>query len=965
MIIILVFFTGMVHSQNETKREKKDLAIDSMRSHFKRLYFSAPDDALGFVKNAFPEYSSDDLIKAWKDHFKGTYYFNQRNADSCIFYYKKSLRNLNFEDDPMLFNENHVLLSQVYIVKREFEEALDHLKTAENAIEHHENVANNDLKINLYRAFGNYYNDNFDSKNAIDYYLKSFELLEKDGEKEQTTVNVLVNLGELFYQLKDYEQAYSYFMKGKELASTADFTFGYHVCAIRAADVNLNLDRATDSDKEAVLNAEEFFKGINALPYLVQAKSLRAKMLVESDEFEEAEDIFIEAIELSEMMKDVTSIMNLELRLADLYFELEQYAESKIHYLRAKELAERLKNDALRSQALLQLAKIEAATVNYELAYEYLNEHVKINDSLSELRQEEVVRDLEAKYKSEQQEQEIRMLTTENALAQQEQKNQRNLLWAGGILALLGLIFLYILYRNRQHTAKKVMEVERFKSRLFANISHELRTPLTLIAGYSEKRAKDSKVQQTLREEFEVINRNSQRLVTLVDQILDVSKLEAGQLKMSVSKGELSLLLRSIASSFQHIANEKEIIFDYQVSEMEESWYDKDAIEKITTNVLSNAFKYTPDGGTISMRAERSENLLLLKVENETQLDDSVQIDKWFTRFYQSDVHQSGVGIGLSLVKELVDLNRGTISASRTDHNSVVVKVSIPIDRTSYNEDELVNNIEYPTNKAIVSSEAASLLDIDKAILLVVDDNSDIRNFIASEFKSEFKIIEATNGQEALDSAVEVIPDIIILDISMPILSGIEVSKQLKSDERTSHIPIVMLTAKDDDSDKLEGLKTGADDYITKPFKIENLKVRVANLLKIREQLRERYSNEVILKPKDITLDKVDEKFLEKIQQIMDNNLTSPEFNVQEFCDLAGMSRMQLHRKLKALTGNSTSEFIRTQRLNMAASLLLNSDATISEVGYAVGFNDPSYFTKRFKDQFGISPSEYGAGSKK
>lgn len=247
----------------------------------------------------------------------------------------------------------------------------------------------------------------------------------------------------------------------------------------------------------------------------------------------------------------------------------------------------------------------------------------------------------------------------------------------------------------------------------------------------------------------------------------------------------------------------------------------------------------------------------------------------------------------------------------------------------------------------------------EREIVLVVEDNEDVRTLIGNSLQSDFRIIEAVDGADGIDAAIKWIPDLIISDIMMPGIDGIELCQRLKNDERTSHIPIVMLTAKAGDEDQYKGLSSGADAYVTKPFKMKLLKTRVAKLVESRKLLRDRYSQEVILKPKDIAITDVDEQFLGRVQDVMDKNLTQSQFNAQKFSEAVGMSRMQLHRKLKALTGLSATEFVRSQRLKLAAGLLQSSSANVSDIGYQVGFNDPSYFTRCFKEAYGCSPKEY------
>jgi signal transduction histidine kinase/DNA-binding response OmpR family regulator len=533
------------------------------------------------------------------------------------------------------------------------------------------------------------------------------------------------------------------------------------------------------------------------------------------------------------------------------------------------------------------------------------------------------------------------------------------------LLIGLSLIYWFERYRNQQKINAKLQELDVFKSRLFANISHEFRTPLTLISGPIEKRLNQEELHEDDRTEFTMIQRNSNRLLNLVDQLLDLSKLESGHLKLKVVQGNLSLFLKALASSFQHTANKKRIEYNIDIAEINNAWFDKDVIEKTIVNLLSNAFKYTSEGGHITFSASILDNHAVFYIENDSQQFTKTQIDHIFNRFYQIDENAQGVGIGLSLVKELVTLSHGKISVENASSNSIAFRVSLPILKSQFQPDEIVEDIFEPSIKESknylveTDHETEQVIDEDLPILLIVDDHEDIRNFIKSAFKNNYQVVEAMDGEIGVKKAIELIPDIIISDVMMPKLNGFQLAEKLKQDERTCHIPIILLTAKADDADRFIGLETGADDYMVKPFKIKGLETRVKNLITSREKLRERYSQEIVLKPKDIAVSNFDEQFLEKVQDVLDNKLVESSFNTEDFSKAVGLSRMQLHRKIKALTGLTASEFIRSQRLKLAAQLLKTSDINVSQIGYTVGFNDHSYFAKCFKEAYKCTPTDY------
>jgi DNA-binding response OmpR family regulator len=428
-----------------------------------------------------------------------------------------------------------------------------------------------------------------------------------------------------------------------------------------------------------------------------------------------------------------------------------------------------------------------------------------------------------------------------------------------------------------------------------------------------------------------------------------------------VSETNIKSLLKSITASFEFKAREKHIDYSIAIDDLENGWFDVDAIEKIVTNLLSNAFKYTKENEKVGLKASQNNNRLILKVSNTGQHFTSAEIASMFDRFSRLEVHShsAGTGIGLALVKQLVTLAKGDINVSQSDPKIITFEVILPYDKGSFQSHEIVtNNAIEERESSPISNEDLQPTD-DKPILLVVDDNADIRIFIKEAFETQYTIIEAQDGETGLQLAIETVPDIVVSDIMMPKLSGIEFCKMLKQDERISHIPVVLLTAKGDVETEFQGLETGADDYIQKPFKLKLLKSRINNLVNSRIALRERYSMEVVLKPKDISLNSADQRFFERIEEILDNNISNETFSSEDFSKAIGMSRMQLHRKLKALTGLSTSEYLRTERLKVASVLLKDKSLNISEIGYQVGFSSPSYFSKCFKETYGMLPSEF------
>ncbi|WP_209329943.1 hybrid sensor histidine kinase/response regulator transcription factor [Lunatimonas salinarum] len=513
----------------------------------------------------------------------------------------------------------------------------------------------------------------------------------------------------------------------------------------------------------------------------------------------------------------------------------------------------------------------------------------------------------------------------------------------------------------KEEEALHLLEIDRFKTMFFTNISHEFRTPLTLISGPVERLISQSD-SPVVKSQLNLIKQNSQRLLNLVDQLLEVSKIKSGKQVLSIQKGNLGLLLQSIVSNFFYFSSEKQIRLRESIPLMTEIWFDADKIEKIVGNLLQNAIKYGKPGTTVSLHAEIANKHLVLRIANESQIKYTRdQLSRLFDKFFKPNAKSEGFGIGLPLVKDLVELHNGHIDLEVHESDIFEVTVQIPVDKYAFRPDQVVEEEEFlattEINRPLPPAE-------DAPLILVVEDNSQIRDFVRESISPLYRVVEAVNGTEGLYMAFKKIPDLIISDIMMPELDGISLCRQLKKDEKTSHIPIILLTAKIGEESLLSGLEVGADDFIPKPFSTKQLLLRIQKLIELRKNLRIHYGNKSNFSPTEIAVSSTEEKFLERLQKIVDEELMDSTFTVEKFCKNMGMSRMQLHRKLTALTGLSTSAFIRDQRLRLALQRLSKSGETISETAYAVGFSSPSYFIKCFKETYGMTPSEFVAKEK-
>lgn len=545
--------------------------------------------------------------------------------------------------------------------------------------------------------------------------------------------------------------------------------------------------------------------------------------------------------------------------------------------------------------------------------------------------------------------------------------------------------------RDIEERDQHILEMDRMKTRFFANISHEFRTPLTLIISPLEEIISRRKRGDPELKKLGIIRRNSRRLLSLVNQLLDLSKLDNGKLKLELVKTDVVRKLSLTCASFISLAEKNRIRYRYHLPKREYvTYFDDGKLDSILINLLSNAFKYTPAGGIIDCYARiEGPNAESSEDQSPVRLSVSVidsgpgiateQQKHIFDRFYQgNETHQTeggGSGIGLSLTKELVELVHGEIIVNSEPGEGSCFIVTIPLDKEHLKEAEYVIKEEkteeeyqsFAMAHEVLSSEGLGnethesweLPDKESIHLLIVEDHDDLRAYLREQLQNGYSIIEAARGDKGLKQALKYIPDLIITDVMMPGMNGMELCHQLKSNERTSHIPVIMLTAKADFDSKISGLQTGADDYILKPFQIKELQTRIANLIRQRNLLRKRFSAHVDIIADDITLNSYDVNFIRRVTQVVEDHLSDLEFDVRRLQDKSGLSSTQLYRKLHALTGLSPSRFIRHMRLKRAVKLLEQQKGSVTHVAFEVGFGNLSYFTKCFKEQYGISPSEY------
>lgn len=519
--------------------------------------------------------------------------------------------------------------------------------------------------------------------------------------------------------------------------------------------------------------------------------------------------------------------------------------------------------------------------------------------------------------------------------------------------------------------SKQLEEATHAKLVFFTNVSHDFRTPLTLIADPVELLLEDKALTERQQTLLKVVHKNVTILLRLVNQILDFRKYENGKLELVRANMDLRAQLQEWSHSFQSLALKKHIHFVLNAGEGQTDYrmaLDAEKMERIYFNLLSNAFKFTPENGTITvtlssfLKEDGKQYARLVIADTGTGI--SVQhIRHIFDRFYQIDINHAGSGIGLALVKAFVELHEGTISVDSTQGKGTVFMVDLPMLLVEENSiaGQSVQKARI-TSETVVEelsdSETEEVApDENKECILIIDDNADVRDYVKSLLGDNYAVIEAADGRSGLKKAMKYVPDAIVCDVMMPVMDGLECCKRLKTELQTSHIPVMLLTACSLDEQRIQGFECGADSYISKPFNSKLLLVRLRNLIDNHKRLKQFFGDKTTLSKESVS--EVDKGFADRFRILIEENLADSELSVEELGSKMGLSRVQLYRKIKALTNYSPNELLRIARLKKAASLLASSEKTISEITYEVGFTSPSYFTKCYKEYFGESPTDF------
>lgn len=836
---------------------------------------------------------------------------------------------------------------------------------------------------------------------TADYYL---QIIEISKALELPTLDIMSRkgLGTIYKIWDEPNQSIAYYEEALELSLEAHLTD--HIIELRLllGEVFLNLKQY--SKAEAHLQSALFLaKEIKSPASVIKAYLQLCNSYVESRKYEAALNLLSE-LELFLAEEDENKWSHFYLSIiskkGEIYFRQKEYAKSVITLRGGLKKNIAFDNKKEQSNYYNTLSRACEKIGNNNDALYFYQQHVILEDSIRQIANNKAVNAIRILYETREKEKEIEKLQQEKAmqsLALDHQKSelsrkQSYLLFLLFLLLSLGLGSYLIFNRfkwqkkneklqlvnskialEKQHLkTRQQLEIAKLRAHLFTNISHEFRTPLTLILSPLESvLSGDTKLQSPM---LKMMHNNAKKLLELVNETLDLAKLESGTITLKRELCNINLLIRDIFRNFLPIAQKNNILLkiknesQYQLIDV-----DQQKMERAISNLLSNALRYSPSGSEVLITLQNDEKGFQINIRDEGAGIPAEHQPYIFDRYYQVDKYSfQGTGIGLALTKEIIELHGGAISVESQIGEGTVFTISLPFEKMQTKKEvipssqtEIVVDVSYSmaTNtlyagRAVDTASKANSIKHTHCIL-IVEDNRDVMDYLANTLSTIAQVERARNGKEALTITRHLIPDLIICDIMMPIMDGMEFTRHLKKDIQISHIPIILLTAKASLESKLDGLEIGADDYLTKPFNARELLLRSQNLIIQREKLKQFFKADKTIIPENLTVNKLDQEFLKKALMVVNDNLDNPDFNVERFTALIGMSRTNLYTKLKALTGKNILEFIRTLRIKEAVQLIKTNSGNMNDIAYQTGFNNRQSFIKSFKLEMGKTPSQY------
>lgn len=938
IVIVLVFLFKVSYGQN----------IDSMNQVLQKM----PDDSVKLNKIM-------DLAHQLK----------YNDLENSTIFFNKGLKLAQKLKITAKTLEAQNLLGSVYANLGKVDSALYFFTIVKNEYENTEN------KKSLGHILGQIryvYNFKGDYEKANEYSFKSLAVFEEINDKPGMAL-ANMDIGSNFFNQKRYTEALDYTLKGYQLSKELGLQFEISECALHLGNVYTALNECKTSIKyfdEALELSEEMKIDYN-IALLFNQKGIALACL---GDYDTALEYLSKAQKKAQSIGYTTVEKEAIGQIGEIYLVKKDYRKAIENLNVFLEFMKSTKSSLKVTEVYDNLSKCYFGLGDFKKAYEFINLAYIVNDSLLNAENSSRMLELQTKYETASKENKINEQLNQIA-------KQKMFIWGSVAALFLAFLFAYIIFRRYQYRQRiqafetqKLKELDEFKSKFFTNISHEFRTPITIILGMAEDIALSDNTD--LQTKSYIIKRNANNLLKLINQILDLAKLESNTLKLNFVHDNVLIYLKYILNSFQSYAESKNIRLEFETSEEEIYMdYEVDVLLQILHNLLINAINYSNQDGLVRLVANTIvvQNLKYLElsvVDNGMGIPED-ELDKIFDRFYQaSNIDHKRVvssGIGLSLTKEFVRVLEGQINVKSELNKWTAFNILLPIRNNAQighfigaDESTALMYVKDSLEPVIYHNNENKS---DNYSILIIEDNADIVSYLSDCLNHSYNVNFAMNGQEGIVKAFDLTPDIIISDVMMPGKDGLEVLEILKNDSRTSHIPIVLLTAKADIDSKLQGLRYGADAYLTKPFNREELFITLKNLIDIRLKLQKKYTEmafdlrqEQDTKQENQSAPIYEDIFIAQLRVIVENNLANINLDVEFLCKELGMSKTNLYGKMKALTGLSVVIYIRKMRLHKANELLNNTTMNISQIAYEVGYNDPKFFSKLYADEYGLSP---------
>jgi signal transduction histidine kinase/DNA-binding response OmpR family regulator len=867
----------------------------------------------------------------------GEIHFELKEFETGEKIYTKGLELAKKNKDRFLYAEKLFDLGYMYSKYEDYTNSFKTLQKSEKLYKELGDPLNEGWSI-VHQGF--IYRDLGDYKEAEKYHLKHLELSEKHEIKKSVSA-ANGNLGEIYHKLGDLPKSIEYWKKAIRLSKALNLEQYANVGTGKLVEIYI----IEKQFREAAKYLNEYIAVTEKYPIPKYERDFLMKIQLWKCQIDYGFKNYTKALKECEECLKINKVNNwkLESGLFKSLYEVNKKLNRPAIALDYFEKYQIAINDEKKDKARTE---IQSIVFNNQL----------VADSIAQAKEKELLN-----------------IAYEEGI--HKKNREKNLILTIGLLVLLSAIIYFVISRRMAESERKRLnEINNLKNALFTNITHEFRTPLTVIKGMTSTIKSNLKNSQhdDIKNSLEIIDRNSDGLMHLINEMLDLAKIESGNMDLNLVQADIIPFAKYLSQSFHSLAEEKGINFSVH-SDIEHLKMDIDAnkFTAIITNLLSNAIKFTSENGEVNVHIKKIEDHNTDYIEIKI-IDNGLGISKEeqlhiFDKFYQVDNSssklQKGTGIGLALVKDFLELMKGSINVDSTLGKSSVFRITIPIT----NNADLVNDSELVSNSLITKANVATIVsenthsinnsDENLPLVLIIEDNNDVAHYIRTCLIENFKILHATNGAIGIEMALEKIPDIIISDVMMPEKDGFEVCKHLKTDELTDHIPIIMLTAKATFEDRLTGLSHGADAYITKPFEKKELLTRIEQLILLRKKMLSKFEKTGIESLLNKNVKNSETKFLEKIIKIIHDNIIQTDFGPFQLAQKSHFSESQLYRKLKATSDKSTAMFIRSIRLQKGKELIQTTNKTISEVAYEVGFNDPSYFSRAFKEEYGSAPS--------